>query len=91
MIEIMNLRNTKLEFLYDIKCDRTSPVGNPFPLENESMRDEVCDKYELFFKTMFEHQNPDFLAHIRADFLTEMESLDKILEAIEIYKNNIFK
>ena len=55
------------------------------------MRDEVCDKYELFFKTMFEHQNPDFLAHIRADFLTEMESLDKILEAIEIYKNNIFK
>ena len=33
------------------KCSRGSPVGNPFPMKNESMRDIVCDNYENWFKS----------------------------------------
>jgi hypothetical protein len=33
-----------------IKVDRTSPVGNPFYMKNEFMRDEVCNKYEKHFE-----------------------------------------
>ena len=30
---------------------RGTPLGNPFPmLGDESMRDEVCDKYEAYFQ-----------------------------------------
>lgn len=28
---------------------RGSPLGNPFVMHNESMRKEVCEKYETFF------------------------------------------
>ncbi len=50
-IRIINLRNYRPvagEVL--IKVDRSSPVGNPFPMRSESQRDEVCDKYEAYFK-----------------------------------------
>ena len=33
-----------------IRCDRRSPLGNPFVMVNEKMRDEVCDNYDVFFK-----------------------------------------
>ncbi len=29
---------------------RGSPLGNPFVMHNESMRDEVCNKYEEYFE-----------------------------------------
>jgi hypothetical protein len=49
MIEICNLRKQKPTQLYDIKVDRSSILGNPFPMRNELERNSVCDKYELHF------------------------------------------
>ena len=49
MIEICNLRNKKPSKPYDFKVDRTSPLGNPFFMKDESFRDEVCDKYREYF------------------------------------------
>lgn len=60
MIRIVNLRNYKLndgEVL--IKVDRSSVLGNPFYMHNESERDKVCDDYakfmqiQLFFNESF--------------------------------------
>lgn len=52
MIRIVNLRNYKKEnneIL--IKIDRSSVLGNPYYMHNESERDEVCDKYEMWIRT----------------------------------------
>lgn len=49
MIEIKNLRFSKPEKEYDVRVDRASIVGNPYFMKDESMRDEVCDKYEKYF------------------------------------------
>jgi len=63
MIEIMNLRNTKPSQVYDVKVDRSSVLGNPFPMRAEWMRDEVCDKYNLWFLKQSKHQ-PKFIAEL---------------------------
>lgn len=58
MIRIVNLRNYKPisgEIL--IKVDRSSPVGNPFIMHNETERDEVCDKYDEHFDEMMQDTN----------------------------------
>lgn len=50
MIRIVNLRNYKLskdEVL--IKVDRSTAVGNPYPMIHEGQRDEVCDDYKKYF------------------------------------------
>lgn len=49
MIEICNLRNCKMEYVYDVRVDRKSVLGNPFYMKDESKRDEVCDKYKKYF------------------------------------------
>ena len=45
-ITIKNLKESKPLEAYDVRVDRTSPLGNPFYLRSESERDLVCDKYE---------------------------------------------
>ena len=48
-----NLKNYKLnENEVLIKVDRTTTVGNPFIMHNESERDEVCDKYDEYFNNI---------------------------------------
>lgn len=48
------------------QVDRSSPLGNPFFMANESQRDEVCDKYEeWFYKMLEENVNEYFLAHLQ--------------------------
>ena len=47
-IEIMNLRNTKPSKPYDVKVDRSSVLGNPFPMRGEYQRDKVCNKYAVY-------------------------------------------
>lgn len=50
MIRIVNLRNYTLnkgEIL--IKVDRSSILGNPYFMSDESKRDKVCDDYEMYF------------------------------------------
>lgn len=34
-----------------IKVDRTTPVGNPFPMDNQTQaeRDRVCNQYNVYF------------------------------------------
>ena len=52
-VKIINLRTGQP---YDFRCDRKSPVGNPFAMHHESARDIVCEQYEsLFDQTM--HDN----------------------------------
>jgi hypothetical protein len=33
-----------------IYAGRPSPLGNPFVINKDGTRDEVCDKYEAYFK-----------------------------------------
>ena len=50
-LRIVNLRTyTPVPGEVLIKVDRSSPVGNKFHMKNESMRDEVCDKYKTYFR-----------------------------------------
>jgi hypothetical protein len=57
MIYIVNLKVTKPSQPYDAKIDRSSPLGNLFHMSDESQRDEVCDKYDVWLKQMIEHRN----------------------------------
>jgi hypothetical protein len=58
MIEIKNLRKEKPVRRYDMRVDRSSPVGNPYRiediryLEDELKRDYVCDRYEKEFNRL---------------------------------------
>ena len=45
-VKIINLRTGQP---YDFRCDRESPVGNPFTVYKESERDKVCEQYESLF------------------------------------------
>jgi hypothetical protein len=48
-IEICNLRIEKPQHPWDVKvCRGASPLGNPFPMEDEKERKSVCDKYGLW-------------------------------------------
>ena len=49
MITIKNLRNEKPQNEYDIKVDRSSVLGNPYFLKYEELRDDVCNKYKMYF------------------------------------------
>ena len=49
MIDICNLKNRYCSYMYDYRVDRSSILGNPFYMKDESKRDEVCDKYEEYF------------------------------------------
>jgi hypothetical protein len=49
-----------------IKIDRSSTLGNPFYMSNEGSRDEVCDKYQIYFdKIIKEGQNSHFINELR--------------------------
>lgn len=49
MIFIKNLKNEKPNNPYDFKVDRTSVLGNPYYMFDECMRDDVCNKCEMYF------------------------------------------
>lgn len=69
MIRIVNLRNVQLhagEKL--IKVDRSTPVGNPFPMHNQSEaeRNRVCDEYAVYFKQkVTEKTDTQFMEYLR--------------------------
>lgn len=50
MIVIKNLRNEKMKNALDIRVDRASILGNPCFMQDESMRNEVCEKYKVYFE-----------------------------------------
>lgn len=49
VIEIKNLRNEKLTQPWEVRVDRTSVLGNPFKMNNESQRASVCAEYRSYF------------------------------------------
>jgi hypothetical protein len=51
MVTVGSLRGLKVLPVNSYKVDRTTPLGNPFFMESESLRDEVCNKFEAYFKT----------------------------------------
>ena len=56
-VQIINLRTGQP---YDFRCDRQSPVGNPYFMHNESERDLVCTKYfKLFDQIMHDDSLTD--------------------------------
>lgn len=57
-IEIMNLRDVKPSHEYDVRIHRNTPLGNPFKMPHESMRDEVCNKYHVYFYHQIEAHGP---------------------------------
>jgi len=55
-IQIMNLHNCKPSRYYDVVVDRTTELGNPYPMQSEEDRDEVCDKYQDRFDRIIQLQ-----------------------------------
>lgn len=64
MIEIMNLSNEIPSYLWDYKVDRSTPVGNPFPMLFERMRDNVCDRYKTWFDAEINSDNSAFKKYL---------------------------
>ena len=62
MIEVVN----KYRQPNHVYCGRGSALGNPFNMNGEAMRDEVCDKYEEYFNEEVNvKKNPAMLAQLR--------------------------
>lgn len=49
MIEIMDMNTTTINEPYDVIVDRRSVLGNPYYMYDESYRDDVCNKYKIWF------------------------------------------
>jgi len=62
-IRIVNVKTFKDDNVY---CGRGSPVGNPFPMENQSLeeRDRVCDKYRDWFENQEGINNPQLMTYL---------------------------
>lgn len=56
MIYIGNLRKKYKDGILQIIVDRSSPLGNPFIMEDESQRDSVCDLYEKWLYRQINHE-----------------------------------
>ena len=74
MITIKNLRNEKPQHPWDVRVDRASVLGNPYKMEKESQRDEVCDKYKEYFLQRI-NEEPDAFS----------KELDRL---VELYKEH---
>ena len=56
MIKVGNIRTYAKDGSIAIKIDRSSVLGNPFYMSDESKRDVVCDKYEDYFNEKVEYE-----------------------------------
>ena len=74
-VQIINLR-TKQH--YDFRCDRQSPVGNPYFMHNESERDLVCEKYLKLFDQIMHDDSLADNAKVRGMTSTVKEFRDYI-------------
>jgi len=85
MIRIVNLRNYKLcEGEVLIKVDRSSVVGNPFFMHDESMRDEVCNKYQRYFDGIVDcYLNTDAINY-NIEFINYLNNIIKIAHKYDI-------
>lgn len=64
-IRIVNIRTyIREEGEVLIRVDRSSVVGNPFYLQHEGYRNEVCNKYDAYFDKQL-HTNKPFANYIQ--------------------------
>ena len=86
MLRVVNLRNYSLEKNEVlIKVDRSSPLGNPFFMANESMRDEVCDKYEVYMQDIIsEYKNNGVIGKEKVNYVIEF---NRIIHLVRQGKN----
>lgn len=78
MIKIKNLRDVggykaKLCNPWQIRVDRSSVLGNPFPMFSEAQRDEVCDKYKKYFDEKVQN-------------LTDVKFMNELYRILNIYR-----
>ena len=66
-ITIHNLRTERPTFPWQVRVDRSSILGNPFPMRDESERELVCNKYEKYFAEQF-RTNEQFKQELRRLF-----------------------
>lgn len=65
IITIKNLRKEQPFYEFQVRVDRTSPLGNPFVMHEESERDQVCDQYEKYFNEQIKDKNSAFVQELR--------------------------
>jgi len=53
VIELMNMRSSRIVYKNDVRVDRMSGLGNPF----KGDRNIVCDEYELWFAERVEKRD----------------------------------
>ena len=58
MIKVCNLRHGMDAGACHVKIDRSSPLGNPFYMANESQRDKVCEEYEVWIGKQIAANDP---------------------------------
>lgn len=58
MIRVVNVKTYKqnAEEIF-FKIDRTSPLGNPFHMEDETQRARVCEYYKVWFNDKVKKQD----------------------------------
>jgi hypothetical protein len=64
MIEIMNLKSGRMTEKFDMKIDRSSPVGNPTEIDQLHDRNAVCEMFDMDFGRQME--NPYFEAYVQS-------------------------
>ena len=78
MIVIKNLRIEHLSYPYQVDCSRKSVLGNPFHMTDETMRDDVCDKYENWFN--INYRKEPYISRLR-----EMYKIHKQYGNLELF------
>lgn len=61
----MEITVTRINSPGAVNVGRPTALGNPYYMANESMRNEVCDKYELWFKNKTEAKDPAVMNQLR--------------------------
>ena len=63
-IEVVSMRNMlPAPGWVDVRCDRSSVLGNPFQLRSEEERDMVCQQYKLWLWANIK-QEADAVVHL---------------------------
>jgi len=65
MIQIKNLRVEKPTQPYDVKVDRTSILGNPFYMDCEEKRYQVCEQYKEYIVNKLKNKDEKIIAEFK--------------------------
>lgn len=78
-IIVKNLRTEQLTQAWQVRVDRTSVLGNPFPMAKESERNIVCEKYRTLLLDILKNPEKGDVAK-RTAFRKELLRLIEIAE-----------